>query len=101
MNPAESESTLHSALAGWRVTPRRNPNFRADVWARIERERRAPTWTGYVRAHGALIAAALVMAVVVGAWSGREQAKAREARAQAALVADYVHGLDARWMRLP
>ena len=101
MNPADFENLLPRALADWRVTPRCNPNFRADVWARVERERRAPTWTGYLRAHGAVIAAALAVAVLVGAWSGRERAKAREAQAQAALVADYVHGLDARWMRSP
>lgn len=101
MNPADSKPLRPRALADWRVTPRRHPNFRADVWARIERERRAPTWTGYVRAHGALVAGALALAVLVGAWSGRERAKTREAQAQAALVAEYVHGLDARWMRSP
>lgn len=101
MNPADSEKLLSRALAEWRVAPRRNPSFRADVRARIERERRTPTWPGYVRAHGALVAAALALAVLVGAWSGRERARAREAQAQAALVAEYVHGLDARWMRSP
>lgn len=101
MNPTDSERLLSRALADWRVTPRRSPKFRADVWARIERDRRAPTWTGYLRAHGALVAAALAVAVLIGGWSGRERAKAREAQAQAALVAEYVHGLDARWMRSP
>ena len=54
-----------------------------------------------MRAHGALVASALAVADMFGAWSGREQARVREAQARAALVADYVHGLDARWMRLP
>ena len=54
-----------------------------------------------MRAHGALVAGALMLAVVLGAWTGRERARERTAAARAALVADYVHGLDARWMRLP
>lgn len=101
MNPAESESSLTRALAEWRLTPRRHPNFRADVWARIERDRRAPTWTGYLRAHGALVAAALAVAVIVGAWSGRARARTQDEQAKAVLVTEYVRGLDARWMRSP
>lgn len=102
MNSLPSETDrLSRALADWRVAPRRSPQFRATVWARIEAARRAPTWTGYLRAHGALVAGALAVAVIVGAWRGREQARERDATARAALVADYVHGLDARWMRSP
>ena len=101
MSFSDPNETLSSALAGWRVAPRRNPQFRTAVWARIEATRLAPTWTGYLRAHGALVASALALAVVLGAWRGREQAREREAQARVALIADYVHGLDARWMRLP
>ena len=54
-----------------------------------------------MRAHGALVAGALAVAVMLGAWTGRERARGSEAQARAALVADYVHGLDARWMRSP
>jgi hypothetical protein len=101
MNAPNPDESLSRTLAAWRVTPPRNPRFRAEVWSRLEAARHAPTWTGYVRAHGALVAGALMLAVVVGAWSGRERARERDAAARATLVAEYVHGLDARWMRLP
>jgi len=101
MNSPLQPDSISRALADWRVAPRRNPQFRAEVWARIAAARRAPSWSGYLRAHGALVAGALVVAVVLGAWRGREEARERDAMARAALVADYVHGLDARWMRSP
>jgi len=101
MNTPDPEEPLSRTLADWRVTPPRHPHFRPDVWSRIEAARRAPTWTGYVRAHGALVAGALMLAMVLGAWTGRERARERDAAARATLVADYVHSLDARWMRLP
>ena len=97
-NPSEP---LSRTLADWRLAPPRNPQFRTEVWARIEAARRAPSWAGYVRAHGTLVGCALTLAMILGAWSGRERAHERAAAARAALVADYVHGLDARWMRLP
>ena len=101
MNSSNPNETLSRALAVWRLTPPRNPRFRAEVWSRLEAGQRAPTWTGYVRAHGAIVAGALMLAVVLGAWTGRMQAHERDANARAALVANYVHGLAARWMRLP
>jgi hypothetical protein len=101
MSSPHLPESLARTLADWRVAAPRNPQFRTAVWQRIEAARRAPTWTGYVRAHGALVAGALMVAVVLGAWGGRERARARDAAARDALVAEYVHGLDARWMRLP
>ena len=101
MNYPDPNEILVRTLADWRVAPQRNPQFRAVVWARIETARRTPAWTGYLHAHGALVAGALAVAVVLGAWRGREQAHESDAMARAALVADYVHGLDARWLRLP
>jgi hypothetical protein len=101
MSSPNPSDPLLRALTDWRIAPQRNPQFRAAVWQRIEAARRAPTWTGYVRAHSALVAGALMLAVVLGAWGGRERARARDAAARDALVAEYVHGLDARWMRLP
>ncbi len=101
MNAPEPNETLSRTLTDWRVTPPRNHRFRDEVWARLEAERRVPAWTSYVRANGALVAGALMTAVVLGAWTGRERARERDSAARAALVASYVHGLDARWMRLP
>ncbi len=101
MSSRKFTETLSHTLADWRVTPQRNPRFRTAVWARLEADRRPPTWAGYARAHRAIVAAALMAAVVLGAFTGRERARERDAAARAALVADYVHGLDARWMRHP
>jgi len=100
-SPHQSEEPLARTLADWRLAPKPNPQFRAEVWARIEAARRAPPWPSYARAHATVMAGALMLAVVLGAWTGRAQARERAATARAALVADYVHGLDARWMRLP
>ena len=101
MKSLDPNETLSRTLAGWTVAPPHDSQFRAEVWSRIEAARRAPTWTGYMRAHGALIAGTLVLAVMLGAWTGRARAQERATAARAALVADYVHSLDARWMRLP
>ena len=102
MNTPPSEpDRLDCALNEWRLAPAHNPRFRAETWARIEAARRPPSWAGYLRAHGALVAGALAGALLLGAWEGRAQARERDAAARATLVADYVHGLDARWMRLP
>jgi len=101
MNPPEPEDSLPRTLAGWQVTPLRNPQFRPGVWRRIAALRREPSWTAYARTHGATVAAALTVAVALGAWTGHERARDRDAAARSALVADYVHSLDARWMRLP
>ena len=83
MNLPDPDHTLASTLATWRLAPRRSPQFRAEVWARVEAARRAPTWAGYVRAHGALVAGALAVAVMLGAWTGRERARGSEAQARA------------------
>ena len=101
MNSPNSHDPLPGALAAWQIAPRRNPRFRAEVRARIDATRRPSAWSAYLRTHGALVAAALVGAVALGGWRGHEQARERGAQARAALVADYVHGLDARWMRAP
>ena len=101
MIPPETNDKLSGALADWRLAPRRNPQFRTEVWARLEKARRAPSWPGYVRDHAALVAGALAVAVVIGALTGRAQARAR-AEADSNRIADsYVRALDARAMRLP
>lgn len=101
MNPPDSPDPLPAALQAWQLTPRRNPQFRADVWARIESSRRGLAWGQYVRAHARMVATALVLAVAVGAFAGREQARTRVAESSTELARVYVQGLDARAMRMP
>lgn len=101
MNPSKSDDPLSVTLADWRVAPPRDPQFRAAVWGRIEGKRGAPTWSVYLRAHAALVAGALAVAVVAGSLLGRGEARARVEAERTAMVNDYVQSLDARAMRMP
>jgi hypothetical protein len=101
MNPPEPDKSLARLLAGWRVAPARNPNFRQAVWTRIGARDGTARWTGYLRAHAALVAGAFALALIAGAWSGRERAQARAAADRSKLVTNYVQALDARTMRGP
>lgn len=101
MNESKPEDPLSRTLADWRVTPRRDPQFRSAVHARIDAARRAPSWAGYVRLHAAPVAVALVAALVVGGWIGRSEARARVETEREAMVSSYVQALDARTMRMP
>lgn len=94
------DEKLTRVLAEWRVEPRAEAGFRAEVWARIGGARRAAAFSGFVRAHAAPCAALLVVALGVGAWTGRERARAGVAAERAAIVSSYVSGLDARTMRM-
>jgi hypothetical protein len=99
MNPGDDK--LQAALADWRVAPTRAADFRAAVWARIERRRGDATWGNYMRAHAVPCAALLAVALVIGAWTGRGRARAQVDLDRAALATSYVQALDARTMRMP
>lgn len=101
MNSPESNDFLSRTLADWRVAPRRNPQFRTAVWARIDAARGAVSWPGYARAHAAVLAGALALAVLAGGWVGTERAQARVAAERAEMVTAYVQSLDARAMTMP
>eukprot|EP01034_Spumella_vulgaris_P003595 gene3595-4621_t len=92
------DEKLGRVLADWRVAPTANPEFRPGVWARIERARREVAFGEFLRTHAVPCAALLVVALGVGAWTGQDWAKTRVAAERAALVANYVQGLDARAM---
>ena len=94
-------SPAHSSpdLSAWRVEPPRDPEFRQRVWARISGARGArETFGTYLRAHAPAVLAALALAILAGAWSGRVEGKSRAARERAAVVTAYVRDLDARAM---
>lgn len=101
MKSTETNDSLTRTLAEWRVTPRREPQFRAAVWARIEAARGTMTWPGYARAHAAVLAGALAVAVVAGGWVGTGRAQARVAADRTEIVNAYVQSLDARLMTMP
>jgi hypothetical protein len=90
---------LSSELQQWRVEPSSNPQFRTSVWAKIEATRRAASWSSFARAHPALVTVFLASGALFGAWSGRVQAREQFETDRSVLAANYVHELDARWMR--
>ena len=100
MDPRSSPDSLSCALAAWRVDPRRNPQFRAEVWARLRSPGTALSWGAYARRHAPAVLGAVALAVLAGGFFGREQARARAASESASLAAAYVQGLDARAMTM-
>ena len=93
--------SLDELLAAWRVQPRRDPQFRARVWAKVQAARSPASWPGYVRGHAVAIGGALALALMFGAMGGRSQARARAAAESERLASAYVEALDARNMRMP
>lgn len=98
MESAPSSDPLLRTLAAWRVAPTRNPQFRAAVWARLERGSAAPPWVVFARQHVVAVGGALVLAVTLGAVTGHGRARSRVAADSERLAAAYVQGLDARAM---
>ena len=95
-----TEDPVIRRLADLRLRPRRDPEFRRRVWARIN-ERVAPTnWFRYVRTHMLTVSTALAIALLVGAIAGLERARAQDAQDNKVLAKSYVRALDPR-MRTP
>jgi hypothetical protein len=101
MNSPESNNFLSRMVRDWRVAPPRDPQFRPTVWVRINAARREASWGSYARAHATLVGATLAVALMMGGWIGREQARAQTEADRAAIVTTYVRGLDARTMHMP
>lgn len=101
MKSSKRDDSLSRALADWQLTPGRNPQFRPSVWARIAAARRPATWVNFARAHLGALAAAVTMALLVGGWAGREQARAAVEADRERLARAYVQSLDARAMWRP
>lgn len=105
MAPSDPQDSLSRTLQAWRGPAQPNPNFRAEVWQRIENapgghSARLP-WRAYARRHVRAVAGALAVAIAVGALIGREQARARVASDSNRMAVAYVQALDARSMRMP
>jgi hypothetical protein len=96
-----SRDPLDSLLAKWRVQPAAHPAFRSEVWQRIAAAGQPVNWARFARAHPALVSGALGVALAVGAWTGREQARAHAADESNRLAESYVQSLDARTMTMP
>jgi len=101
MNSPDANDPLKPLLADWRLIPPRDPQFRAGVWSRIATAQSPATWPGFARSHPAAIAGVFAAAAVVGAVTGREQARARVEADSSRLATAYVQQLDARTMTMP
>lgn len=91
MNSPSPDDPLAQTLRDWRVTPPRDPQFRAAVRERIAAGSPALSWGAFVRRHAAVCAGAVAVAIVLGALAGRDQARTQ-------IAASYVQALDARSM---
>lgn len=94
----QSDDPLSRVLRSWRVTPTSSPNFRTNVWQRIETARRAggESWSAYLRIH---LAGWMLAAVVITAGSGLvgfTAAKTKNENSRQKMVATYVASIDAR-----
>jgi hypothetical protein len=101
MKVPESKDPLDAAMAEWQVRPRTDPEFRPQVWSRIEAAKLPASWPRYVRAHRAALVSGIAAAVVLGAVTGREQARTRAESDRSTLATSYVQAMDARTMKMP
>ena len=95
MNSPEPNDPLSRTLAGWRVQPQADPNFRPAVWQRIRLTTRE-TWATYVRAHLATWAVVAVVTVTAAGWAGLSAGQARLSANRDAMVTAYLVELDPR-----
>jgi hypothetical protein len=100
MDSRKTPDSLSRALTDWELTPPRAPDFRARVWRRVQMASPA-TWGDYARKHAAAVGGVLVLAIGVGAFTGRERARSLSAEESARLATAYVQGMDARLMHAP
>lgn len=74
-----TDDQLDHLLSQWEVTPRVNPNFRAEVWAKLETTTKEPkTWGAWVRINVGTLApltlAVIIFSVIGGGLAARTQA---------------------------
>jgi hypothetical protein len=78
-----------------RVSPTRNPQFRAAVWARIEAARRAPaTWGAWLRVNGWRFASYAVLCAALAGTGGGWIARVHSERDREQLVQRYLAIID-------
>jgi hypothetical protein len=97
MHPTDPPDSLSRTLAEWRVIPKADPHFRAEVWQRIQRRSRE-TWVAYLRAHGVSWSVAGALAVAAAGWTGHSVAQAKLENGREKMVVSYLGNLDPRVM---
>lgn len=91
-----SPDPLSTALAGWRIAPPADPEFRSAVWQRITALRSRESWPAYLRAHPTAWALAAVVVLSAAGWTGHAAAQARMRADREAIVITYLTDLDPR-----
>ncbi|MFT3783193.1 MAG: hypothetical protein QM790_14385 [Nibricoccus sp.] len=96
MNSHSNKGPLNQLLrANWQVEPVKNPAFRAEVWARIEANRRAPsTWSAWLRVNALRFASAAAACVIIASVGGGWIATARASQEREQLVQRYLASID-------
>jgi hypothetical protein len=87
---------LSEALAEWQVAPPTNPQFRAQVWARLDTPV-SDQWMHFLRVNLATCAIAASLVLGVGVWMGHLQAERQVRIDREALAAAYLASIDARY----
>lgn len=101
MKPSDPDTSLSRTLAGWRVTPESDPQFRPAVWQRIQTRARQ-TWATYVRDHLVGWSVAASLAVLAAGWAGHSVAQSKLEAGRDKMVVSYLGELDPRVMaKLP
>jgi len=94
MKKTDPPNPFSAALTDWKVSPRRDPQFRDQVWRRISERQRNPAWTSYLRAHATTAASLALVATLAGAWTGYAQARAQAEQHREKMVTAYVESID-------
>lgn len=96
MNPNSNDAELGPLLRkNFQVGPTKTPAFRAEVWARIEANRRSPTtWSAWLRINATRFALLAVATVTIAGVSGGWIAKAQTEQNREHLVQQYLASID-------
>jgi hypothetical protein len=96
MNSNPNDEQLGPLLRdNWQVRPVKNPDFRTEVWARIEATRRAPATLGaWLRLNAVRFAFLTIASIAVAGTSGGWIAKAQANQNREQLVQRYLASID-------
>lgn len=96
MHSHPDDSSLRELLReNCTVAPVRNPGFRAEVWARIDAARRAPsTWGAWLRVHVLGVSLVATASIVFAGAGGGLLAGARDRHEREQLVQRYLSSID-------
>ena len=94
MKPS-SEEQIRQTLRAWSPAVTPNPNFRAEVWARIEAAKKQPaTWMAWLRTHVVSVAGMTTAAVACAIFAGAAVANFQSEQRREELLDRYIVSID-------